>query len=87
MDREVQSIMEWMFYTCDKRLPDDVAYCSTKSFFENLDFVGSLYGELKDYKIRDIESFISAPYHKGALRYFKEKKLKVRDVMIPPEAK
>lgn len=87
MDKDAQSIIGWMFYSCDKRLPDDVAYCATKSFFENLDNAGIHYAELKKYKIKDIESFTSAPYHKGALRYFKEKGLKVKDAMVPAEAK
>jgi len=87
MDKEADTVTAWMFYTTDKRLPDDVAYCATKNFFDNLEYAGVHYAELKNYKLKDIEGFTSAPYHKGALRYFKEKGLKIRDAMIPPEAK
>lgn len=87
MDSDAETLIGWMFYSCDKKLPDDLAYCTTKNFFENLDHAAIHYAELKKYNLKDTEKFISAPYHKGALRYFKEKGLKVQDSMIPPEAK
>ena len=87
MDKSADTVTAWMLYAADKSLPDDIAYCATKSFFDNLDYASVHYAELKNYKLKDIEGFTSAPYHKGALRYFKEKGLKIPDVMIPPEAK
>lgn len=87
MDEDVETVCAWMFYTTDKSLPDDIAYCATKSFFENLDYAGVHYSVLQTYKLEDVEKFSTAPYHKGALRYFEEKGLKIPGSMIPPEAK
>jgi uncharacterized protein len=86
MDADVETVSAWMFYTTDKSLPEDVAYCATKSFFENIDYASVHYAVLKTYKLEDIEKFSTAPYHKGALRYFKEKGLNIPAAMIPPEA-
>ena len=87
MDKEAYSVTAWFFYNADKRLSDDIAYCTTKNFFENLDFAATNYVKIKNFKLKDIEEFMSVPYHKGALRYYKEKGLKIPDGMIPPEAK
>jgi TRAP-type uncharacterized transport system substrate-binding protein len=45
------------------------------------------WAALGEYEIEDIPLFVTAPYHVGALRYFKERGLKIPTVMVPPGSK
>jgi uncharacterized protein len=87
MDKDIQTVVGWMYFGATNEFPEDTAYCITKNFWENLDYAALNYSALKGYKLQDVQGFLTAPYHKGALRYYKERGLKVRDDMIPPEAK
>ena len=73
------TVTAWMLYSCDKRLPDDIAYCATKSFFDNLDYASVHYAELKNYKLKDIEEFyLGAVSQGGACVISRRRGLKVR---------
>lgn len=87
MDKDIQTVVGWMYYSAAKDLPEDLAYCVTKNFWEHLDHAALNYAAIKGYKLEDVKDFLTAPYHKGVLRYYKERGLKVLDNMIPPEAK
>ena len=85
--KEIKTIVGWMMFGTTKKFPEDVVYAITKAFWEHQDFAAIHYAAMGKYKLKEVQRFLAAPYHKGALKYFKEKGLKVRADMIPPEAK
>lgn len=55
-----------------KRVSEDVVYAITKEVFENLDEFRSLHPALQVLTRENMLEGLSAPIHKGALRYYKE---------------
>lgn len=57
----------------DARLPEEVAYRLTKTVFENLEALHRLQLAFVDLTVEDLlRPCAGAPYHPGALRYFRE---------------
>ncbi|MBQ3760113.1 MAG: TAXI family TRAP transporter solute-binding subunit [Synergistaceae bacterium] len=54
-------------------MPDDVAYEITKQFWENLDFVKSTAASLQSIDPKEALTVLSAEFHPGAVKYYKEK--------------
>ncbi|MCA3176274.1 MAG: TAXI family TRAP transporter solute-binding subunit [Burkholderiales bacterium] len=57
------------------KLPDNVAYAIVKAVFDNLEEFKKLHPALANLSAQDMLSGNTAPYHEGALRYFREKGL------------
>lgn len=55
-----------------KETPDDVVYELTKAVFENLDELRSQHPSLAAVTLEHMLSCNTAPFHSGAIRYFKE---------------
>jgi TRAP transporter TAXI family solute receptor len=53
-------------------LPDEAAYQVVKAVFSNLDDFKKLHPVLEKLNAKDMVRGNSAPFHPGALRYFKE---------------
>lgn len=61
------------FVIADARLPDEAAYDLTKTVFESLAELRRLHLAFEDLEIADLlRPCPGAPYHRGALRYFRE---------------
>jgi len=72
---------------CRAELPEEVAYCLTKAFWEHLDFAALQWAAIGELKLEDVSSIKGvAPWHIGAYRYYKEVGLEIPSDMIPPEA-
>jgi TRAP transporter TAXI family solute receptor len=53
-------------------LPEDIAYQVTKTVFDNLQDFKNLHPALSGLTPENMREGNSAPFHPGALRYFKE---------------
>lgn len=58
------------------KVSDDVVYAITKEVFENFEEFKTLHPAYKDLTKKNMLEGLSAPIHKGAMRYYKETGLK-----------
>ena len=63
-----------------RNLPEDTIYKFTKSIWENLDEIHKTAAILKPLSLKNPFLGMNMPLHKGAIRYYKEKGIK-----IPPQ--
>ncbi|OPY76323.1 MAG: NMT1/THI5 like protein [Syntrophorhabdus sp. PtaU1.Bin058] len=72
------------FYAVHKSLPDDFVYELCKKYFENTDILVAAHPSAKEARLDGV--LISPiPLHPGAIKYYKEKGLKIPDRLIPPK--
>jgi len=74
----VKTIGEVMYAICHKDVPNDVAYAVTKTFWENQKQIEAAFPAIKRYldpqkPVRGI----TVPLHPGAVKYYKEKNIKI----------
>jgi len=87
MDETISTVEYVNVFACVD-LSEEEAYCITKHFWENQDFVALQWAALSRLKLEDIGSMKRlAPWHIGAYKYYKEVGLEIPPDMIPPEAK
>jgi uncharacterized protein len=60
-----------------------VVYALTKTFFENLDYLARLHPAGREIDEEDALRDLDIPLHEGAYRYYKERKIRVPDHLIP----
>jgi hypothetical protein len=53
-------------------VPDHVVYAIAKEVFENFDYFRRQHPALEDLAKEDMLKGLTAPFHPGALKYFKE---------------
>lgn len=70
-----------------KDIPEELVYKITKTIFENLDYIHKSYSALEYMSLERAIPGLVAPLHPGAVRYFKERGLKIPEKLIPPEYK
>ncbi|MDR1036671.1 MAG: TAXI family TRAP transporter solute-binding subunit [Deltaproteobacteria bacterium] len=75
--RDVQTFGPRATLMTSSKLPENVAYNITKSVFTNFDEFKSLHPALADLTPQNMLEGNSAPFHPGAIRYFKEAGLQV----------
>lgn len=56
-------------------IPEDIVYAITKEVFDNLEEFKTLHPAYKVINVQSMFKGLSAPIHKGALKYYKEKGL------------
>ncbi len=74
-DKDVQTIGTWTHLIARCDLPEDTVYKITKALVENIDNLGAVVSAVKGLTAKDMATDIGVPYHKGALRYYKEAKV------------
>jgi len=62
-------------FVTSKNVDDDIVYAITKEVFENFEDFKSLHPAYEVLTKKDMLKGLSAPIHKGALKYYKEKGL------------
>ncbi|MBI5249126.1 MAG: TAXI family TRAP transporter solute-binding subunit [Desulfomonile tiedjei] len=63
-------------------LNPDVVYALTKSLYENLDYLIRVHPACKSISLEKALEKLNVPLHKGALRYYKERKIKIPEHLI-----
>lgn len=63
-------------------LNPEVVYALTKTFYENLDYLVRVHPTCKSISLEKALDGLNVPLHKGALRYYRERKVKIPDHLI-----
>lgn len=66
---------------------EGVVYLLTKTIFENLGYLVKAHKATRFIKLESALSGLPGPLHPGALKYYRERGLKIPERLIPPEAK
>lgn len=85
--KPVHTIASWVGIGTNKSVDADLVYQCTKAAFDHLDEIHASAKFLKSVNMENALKEMQAPLHVGALRYFREKGIKVPEDLIPPEAK
>ncbi len=75
-DKDIQTIGTWTHLVASCKLPEDQVYRITKSLAENIPTLGAVVAAVKEISVKDMAIDIGVPYHAGALKYYKEAKVK-----------
>jgi TRAP transporter TAXI family solute receptor len=74
-DKDVQTIGTWTHLIARCDLPEDTVYKITKALAENIPNLAAVVSAVKELTPKDMALDIGVPYHKGALKYYKEAKV------------
>jgi TRAP transporter TAXI family solute receptor len=75
-DKDIQTIGTWTHMIASCKLPEDQVYRMTKALAENIPTLGAVVAAVKELSVKDMAIDIGVPYHPGALKYYKEAKVK-----------
>jgi uncharacterized protein len=64
-------------------LNPQVVYALTKTFYENLDYLVRVHPACRNIVLEKALEGLSVPLHPGAIRYYKERKIKIPEHLIP----
>lgn len=79
LDRNWKSLGQWSFFIVHKDLEQDLVYRITKTVLENNEFLKQGHAAAKHTVIENVSKNGFLPFHPGALRYYKEKGIKISD--------
>ncbi len=78
MDKDANNITVWNILAVNEKMSDDEAYRITKILFESLDDLAKVHKEALNIKMESQSVKRSGvPFHPGAMRFFKEKNIKL----------
>lgn len=75
-DKDIQTIGTWTHLIASCKLPDDQVYRISKALAENIPTLGAVVAAVKEINVKDMAIDVGVPYHPGALKYYKEAKVK-----------
>lgn len=81
-DYDVEAVTVWNFMTVHKDAPEDFVYEVVKKTFENVDILITAHASAKETKPEFIVHS-PIPLHPGAVKYYREKGIKLPDKLIP----
>lgn len=79
---DIDTVTVWNFMTVHKDTPDDFVYEVLKATFANVDILIRAHSSAQEVKPEYI-AYSPIPLHPGAVRYYKEKGIKLPDKIIP----
>jgi len=82
-DYDIETITVWNYMICHKDAPEDFIYEVVKKSFENIDIIIATHASAKEMKPEAIVHS-PIPLHQGAVKYYKEKGIKIPDKLILP---
>jgi hypothetical protein len=74
-DQPVNVFSLHSYFVAASRLSDDTMYKVTKALFDNIDEFHGFHATAKEWTIQETLDEPTIPYHPGAVRYFKERKV------------
>jgi len=83
-DFEIETGIFGSFYAVHKSLPDDFVYEVCKKYFENPDILIAAHPSAKEARLEGA-LFSPIPIHPGAIKYYREKGLKIPEALIPKD--
>jgi TRAP transporter TAXI family solute receptor len=75
-DKDIQTIGTWTHLIASCKLPEDQVYRITKALADNIPTLGAVVAAVKEISVKDMAIDVGVPYHPGALKYYKEAKVK-----------
>lgn len=82
-DENVRTTAVWNSVIVSAKMPEDVAYTLVKAVFDNVQMLIDVYKGAKDTTPENTIESAVAPLHPGAVKYLKEKGLKVPEKILP----
>ncbi len=82
-DEALQTVAQPNLLVATENTPEDVVYEVVKTMYENLPFLNSVHGSLRDMSPENALKGITVPLHPGAIRYYEEIGIKVPDHLKP----
>ncbi len=73
--KDVQTIGTWTHLIARCDLDENLVYKITKTLAEHTDDMGAVVKAVKGLTPKDMSTDVGVPYHKGALKYYKEAKV------------
>jgi TRAP transporter TAXI family solute receptor len=64
-------------------LDPDVVYALTKTLYENLDYMARVHPACRSIALDKAFEGITVPLHLGAIRYYRERQIRVPESLIP----
>ena len=83
-DLDIDTVTFWSFYITHKDMPDDFIYALVKSVLDNRDVLVATHKAAQETKPEFIV-YSPIPLHPGAVRYYREKGVKIPDKILPPK--
>ena len=74
-DQQVNVFSLHSYMVAASRLSDDTVYTVTKTLFDNIDEFHGFHATAKQWTLQETLDEPKIPFHPGAIRYFKEKKV------------
>ena len=74
--KDIQTIGTWTHLIANCALPEDKVYKVTKALIDNVNDLGLVVAAVKGLTPKDMATDLGIPYHKGALKAYKEAKAK-----------
>lgn len=85
-DQPIQTVQMWNAAVVHKDMPEDFVYELVRTIFANTDFLETVHPTAGETIPVNID-YIRLPLHPGAVKFFRERGVKLRDQHIPPEMK
>jgi TRAP transporter TAXI family solute receptor len=82
-DKDILTINMQAALYCKADLKDDLVYELTKTFYEKADEIGMAHAAGKSISLQKALDGITTTLHPGAVKYFKEKGIKIPDEILP----
>jgi TRAP transporter TAXI family solute receptor len=73
--KDVQTIGTWTHLIARCDLDEKLVYDITKTLAENTDNLGAIVKAVRGMTAKDMSTDVGVPYHKGAMKYYKEAKV------------
>lgn len=79
LDRNWKSLGQWSFFIVHKDLEPDLVYRIAKTVLENNELLKQGHAAARHTVIENVDKNGFLPFHPGAIRYYKEKGIKIPD--------
>jgi uncharacterized protein len=82
-NKNVNTVAQMSVLCVAASLDPQVVYALTKALYENLEYLAKVHPACKSISLDKALEGLTVPLHKGAIRYYKERKIKIPDNLIP----
>jgi len=82
-DHDIETLTYGSYYFAHKDLPEDFVYEVVKKTFENIDIIIAAHPSAREARPEAIVN-CAIPIHPGAVKYYREKGIKLPEALIPP---